>query len=347
MGETEPWGRRSAGKFDDIAVGLQQMRAAAGNPSYAEIVRTIGEHRRGAGGTNAFGVPGRTTVYDAFRTGRRRVDPALVGEIVRALGGDDETVAAWQARCVAAAGGAAAAASPTVEVPAAGTVDPAAGLGADVPEPPAPVAGPEEVAPGTAVAVRRLPARVVVAVLAGAIAVNLLGRLLADFLDVPLYLDMAGTAFVAIALGPWWGAGVGAATNLVRGALIAPTSLPFAVCNVAGALLWGYGVRRYGLHRSVPRFLLLCVGVAVVCTVLATPILVYGFHGHTQHGSDRMTDTFLGLHVGLLVSVFGANLLASLIDKVLSGFVALGAAEAMVGPIPVDRGAPGGAEADR
>ncbi|KJL18542.1 Tetratricopeptide repeat protein [Microbacterium oxydans] len=74
--------------LDELCLGLGRMRVSAGSPSYAEIARRIGQVRHGA-------EPPKVTVYDCFRPGRRRVDDRLVGDIVRALGGDDEEVARW------------------------------------------------------------------------------------------------------------------------------------------------------------------------------------------------------------------------------------------------------------
>lgn len=68
--------------LDELCIGLGRMRVEAGSPSYAEIARRIGAVREGA-------EPAKVTVYDCFRPGRRRVDDRLVGDIVRALGGED------------------------------------------------------------------------------------------------------------------------------------------------------------------------------------------------------------------------------------------------------------------
>ena len=51
---------------------------------------------------------------------------------------------------------------------------------------------------------------------------------------------MIGTMVTAVILGPWWGALVGAITNIVNSFISGPISLPFALCNVVGALVWGY-----------------------------------------------------------------------------------------------------------
>ncbi|MGB9034947.1 MAG: hypothetical protein WCC45_10560, partial [Paeniglutamicibacter sp.] len=66
------------GAYDEIAQDLQQLRFAAGDVSYAEIVRRIAAHRERNGVDAGNARPARTTVYDAFRTGRTRVNPHLV-----------------------------------------------------------------------------------------------------------------------------------------------------------------------------------------------------------------------------------------------------------------------------
>lgn len=75
--------------LDELCLGLGRMRIEAGSPSYAEIARRIGQLRTGA-------EPAKVTVYDCFRPGRRRVDDALVGDIVRVLGGDPADAALWR-----------------------------------------------------------------------------------------------------------------------------------------------------------------------------------------------------------------------------------------------------------
>ena len=106
---------------------------------------------------------------------------------------------------------------------------------------------------------------------------------------------MTGTAIAAMALGPCWGALVGGVTNLLGVASSGPASLPFGLVNVAGALVWGYGVRRFGLGRTLPRFFSLNLLVALVCSAVAVPILLLLFSGSTGHGQDGIGATILEL----------------------------------------------------
>ncbi|MGY0236297.1 ATP-binding protein [Longispora urticae] len=99
MTETGPPGPPPAATLDALAAGLLALRAWAGNPSYAELVRRIGRLRTGRGLPPGERSPGRVTVYDCFRPGRRRIDVELVVDIVRALTADEQAAGRWRDAC--------------------------------------------------------------------------------------------------------------------------------------------------------------------------------------------------------------------------------------------------------
>ncbi|WP_300645051.1 hypothetical protein [Nocardioides sp.] len=296
--------------FDRIAEDLQVRRTDAGSPSYAEIALRIARLREARGGPDATARPARTTVYDAFRTGRRRLDAALVLDIVRALGADEDEVADWDERCRTAR--LAEAFPPRAEEPAA-------------PAPSDTTPPPPTSAPPTTPATPPPPATVRAGLLValGCVVVNMVGRVLVVVIpEIPLYLDMVGTAVAAVILGPWWGAGVGLSTNLLGVAVSGSGSIPFAIVNVAGALVWGYGVRRWRMGRTLPRFFALNCLTALVCTSLAVPIII-ALGGETGNGADDVIDAIQETVKSLWLAVASANILTSLADKTISGFVAL------------------------
>jgi energy-coupling factor transport system substrate-specific component len=175
----------------------------------------------------------------------------------------------------------------------------------------------------------RIPLTYVVALVPVAAALNIVGGQINTVLKLPTFLDMIGTAVVAIVLGPWWGALVGVITNIVASFISGPIGLPFAVVNVAGALVWGYGVRNLMMGKSFTLYFVLNLIVALVCTMFAVPIYVFIFGGATGHFSDMMTAAFLAAGQNLITSVFSSNIIVSLADKVISGFVALAIIEAL------------------
>lgn len=292
--------------YDRIAEDLQVRRADAGSPSYAEIALRIARIREERGGPDAHARPARTTVYDAFRTGRRRMDTALVLDIVRALGADEAEVECWAERCRTARVADSAVSRSTGDQP-----PPARAVSQPEPEPREPPAPPS------------VTARVGLLVALGCIVVNMVGRVLVVVIpEIPLYLDMVGTAVAAVILGPWWGAGVGLSTNLLGVPVSGMHSIPFALVNVAGALVWGYGVRRWRMGRTLPRFFVLNCLTALVCTGLAVPIIV-ALGGETGNGADDVIAAIQETVKSLWFAVASANLLTSLADKTISGFVAL------------------------
>lgn len=298
--------------FDAIVAELRALKSAAGDPSYGELVKRVMRQRVARGMSEWEARVGRTTVYDAFQPGRRVLDADLVGELVRALGGSAEDVDRWVARCHAArwlvsSGGRASAQDALAKTPAYAEHEPGHG---------------SAVRPALATHVKTL-------IVVACIALNMGGRVLVDVTHMPLYLDMVGTAITAIIVGPWAGVGVGVATSLVGAAYSGWISVPFAPVEAVGALIWGYGVRRFKFGRTVPRFFLLNVLVAVACSVVAVPVIVWLDHGVTGSGADQITRTIKLAWHSLLASVAAQNIMTSLVDKLISGFIALGVAEAM------------------
>ncbi|MEQ7007061.1 ECF transporter S component [Actinopolymorpha sp. B17G11] len=174
-----------------------------------------------------------------------------------------------------------------------------------------------------------LPMTYVITLVPVCAALNIVGSYIHKALNLPVYLDMIGTAIAAMVLGPWWGALVGVITNTGSSLLSGPTVLPFALVNVVGALLWGYGVRSWKLGSTFPRFFLLNIIVALACTLVAAPIIVLVFGGATGVASDALTATFVAMGSNLFTSVFSSNILTSLADKIIGGFVALAVIEAL------------------
>src|SRR5690554_7436917 len=195
--------------LDELARDLQQLRLEAGAISYAELATRIAQLRESRGMSHAAAKVARSSVYDVFRPGRKRVNAELVGEIVRALGCGEEEVAAWRLRTVAARD--------------------------------------EAVQPFGRVAGAKPNRNVALAVVLCVAAVGLSQFLnfSVTALQLPLYLDMVGTALAAFAFGPWAGAAVGVATNLTGNLMHGDFSgWGFAFVQIAGAVVWGYEIGR-------------------------------------------------------------------------------------------------------
>jgi energy-coupling factor transport system substrate-specific component len=175
---------------------------------------------------------------------------------------------------------------------------------------------------------KRIPLTYVVALVPVAAALNIVGGYINTALKLPIFLDMIGTAVVAIVLGPWWGALVGAITNIVSSFISGPVGLPFAACNVIGALVWGYA-HQWGWMKKQWSFFLVNMLCALAVTIVAVPIYVFIFGGATGAFADLMTAAFVSMGDRLIESVFKSNIIVSLADKIIAGYVALAIIEAL------------------
>ena len=304
-----------SGPYDDLARSLQRLRHASGLPSFGDIAVSVSRVRLERGCTVDQARVGRTTVYDAFRMGRQRIDAVLVGDIARALGADEELADELTARALQPRSG-------IFAGPAVSDAAPATVVTRVEPEPEVPIEDAQT-------ALTRPTRRIFAAILLAGLVLNMTGWVVTELLDLPVYLDMMGTAFAAIALGPWWGVLVGVTTNAAGTSVSGPESLLFAPVNAAGALVWGYGVRRYGMGRSIPRFFGLSLLVAAVCTAVAVPVIAGPLGGFSQSGVDEITTSVLGITHSMWLSVAVSNLFSSVTDKLIAGFVALTILEAI------------------
>ncbi|GAB2525755.1 hypothetical protein GCM10027064_23890 [Microbacterium petrolearium] len=291
---------------------LQALRMRAGDISYGEIAARITRMREEKGIAPASAHIARSTVYDAFRPERRRLNPSLVAEIVAALGGDASEAERWRERCIAAR----TAERPPVEI-------------AEQPAPAAPAA------PAARPAGRRWPTLppprpelpLAAALFVACIGVNLVGGVIVANFDLPIWLDMAGTAIIAVCIGPWAAVALAAVTLVLTPGTLLPLAaegLPFGLVSVVGALVWGYGVHQWGLGRTASRFLVLNLLAAVSCTLTSLPITVLQYDGRTNHLVT--TTLFERLHAAganAWEAALVSNIGSSVADKLISGGIAL------------------------
>ncbi len=272
------------GQWDYLVRQLEDQRRTAGNPSFSRITDLIVQRRIEAGQTPDAARLARSTLYDTFRRGRPRMNLDLAREAALVLGANDEDVNLWIKTCKSPA------------APLNGAVE--------VPE-------------------REPSVRETAFLMIACVALNMLGREFVDFFKFPIHLDMVGTAVAAIALGPWRGAAVGATTNVVGIIGSGLVSLPFALVNVVGALIWGYGVRNWRMGTTLVRFFLLNLLTATVCTLVAVPLVLAVLNGQDRVGHDAFAELSENVFHSLAAAITFANWIVSVLDKLISGFVAL------------------------
>jgi tetratricopeptide (TPR) repeat protein len=87
--------------LDDLARALSELRVWAGNPSFAALAEAIAALRAERGDLRR---PGKVTVYDCFRQGRKRMDAQLFGDLIEVMHVPRRALARWHQAYQAAVG---------------------------------------------------------------------------------------------------------------------------------------------------------------------------------------------------------------------------------------------------
>ena len=152
-----------------------------------------------------------------------------------------------------------------------------------------------------------------------AVAVNLLMSSLIFNVNIPLYLDMMGTAFIAIVYGPVLGMGTAVLTACLA-SIYNPLLLVYLPVAVTVAYLFGWLARR-GAFKRMLVMMLAGAGVGVVAGLLTTmcTLLLPGEYG--QSGPIKLMALWeLILHDGRL-AVLLQSLSSDVIDKTFTTLV--------------------------
>jgi hypothetical protein len=176
-----------------------------------------------------------------------------------------------------------------------------------------------------------------------AVLLNLVGRYVCGYLDIPnIFGDMIGTAFAAVLLGPWWGAIAGILGNAINGNFYS-SYFPFGVVNVMGALVWGYYVRianiraflsgneKFSLARFLKHVIYLSVLGGLVCGVTSTVMKLSLYPPIEGSSFFFISDSIIEPHLQSIFSTLHSSILTLLIndlyrdllDKFAVVFVAL------------------------
>jgi energy-coupling factor transport system substrate-specific component len=167
----------------------------------------------------------------------------------------------------------------------------------------------------------KIPMSYIAAMVPICAALNLVGGYIITTFRIPIFLDMMGTCVCAFTVGPWWAAVTGIITNVGETILISPVYLPFAVINILGAIIWGYGARY--LTKDFPRLLLLGVIAGFFTGICATPIGVVLFGGATGVPSDLITAAFLASGKSIWTADALSSVISNEADKIFSTFIAV------------------------
>jgi energy-coupling factor transport system substrate-specific component len=153
------------------------------------------------------------------------------------------------------------------------------------------------------------------------IAINYVGALIVNALQLPLFLDCIGTLTVAIIAGPWVGAVTGLMHNVVFALTVNPGDLPFGIVNLCFGLAAGFMARAGWFDRARTVFF---AGLVIVAVALLTsvPIMVLMYGGATTGVAGVAMGYLIAIGTGIWQSVFAVSFFSEIADKLASAYVA-------------------------
>jgi len=149
------------------------------------------------------------------------------------------------------------------------------------------------------------------------ILLNFAGKILAEKFRLPMWLDSFGTFLMAYVVGPFCGAIVGAAGNILYG-FLDPVSFAYSITSISIALLVGY-LAKYGWMKNLFKTMSLSVMVTGVCVVISCILNVIFYDGMTNnYWGDGMIEMLQHLNQPRFIQIVVGEFYVDFVDKVIT-----------------------------
>ncbi|MDR1559747.1 MAG: ECF transporter S component [Clostridiales bacterium] len=156
-----------------------------------------------------------------------------------------------------------------------------------------------------------------------AVGVNYIGKLFAQLLKLPLWLDSIGTVLASMLAGPIIGALAGLINNIIYG-FMDPVSFVYGITSVAIGVVVGL-MARIGFLENWVKAGIIAFAVIFTSTVVSTPINIIFWEGQTGNiWGDAVYAGVLNITNTVWLASFLDELIVDLPDKILTVLIAYG-----------------------
>lgn len=149
------------------------------------------------------------------------------------------------------------------------------------------------------------------------ILLNFAGKVFAEKFRLPMWLDSFGTFLMAYVVGPFCGAIVGVAGNILYG-FINPVSFAYSITSISIALLVGY-LAKYGWMKNLFKTMSLSVMVTGVCVIISCILNVIFYDGMTNnYWGNGMIELLQHLKQPRFIQIIVGEFYVDFVDKVIT-----------------------------
>lgn len=162
----------------------------------------------------------------------------------------------------------------------------------------------------------------VLVLIPAAVGINYVGKLFAQLLKLPLWLDSIGTIIASMLSGPIVGAVSGAINNIIYGLTMDPISFVYALTSIAIGLVVGIMAYR-GRISTLWRAIVVGLVVAIVSALVSTPLNVMFWGGQTGNvWGDALYAYCIAHNIPVWLSSFFDEIVVDIPDKVATVVIA-------------------------
>ncbi|MDW0116892.1 ECF transporter S component [Sporosarcina thermotolerans] len=151
-----------------------------------------------------------------------------------------------------------------------------------------------------------------------AVGINYLGKLFADLLKLPLWVDSIGTVLSSMLAGPIVGALSGIVNNVVYGFTTSPVSFVYAITSAVIGLIAGIMAYK-GWISNAGKAIVLGLVVGFIAAIVSTPLNIMFWEGTTGNvWGDALFATMLAKDMPLWLASFADSVVVDVPDKVVT-----------------------------
>lgn len=154
------------------------------------------------------------------------------------------------------------------------------------------------------------------------IGINYIGKLFAEALKLPLWLDNIGTILAAALAGPIVGGLCGLIKSIVFGLTANPIALLYGFTGLGIGITAGLLIHK-GWFKSISKATLLGLVVGLVAVIISTPLNVLIWGGQTGNvWADAAFAYLIANNTHIFIASFVGELLTDIPDKIIIVLIA-------------------------
>ncbi|TCW33477.1 energy-coupling factor transport system substrate-specific component [Thermohydrogenium kirishiense] len=157
-----------------------------------------------------------------------------------------------------------------------------------------------------------------------AVGINYIGKMFAQVLKLPLWLDSIGTMLASMLAGPIIGSICGAINNVIYGLTADPISFIYVLTSIAIGLVIGIMAKK-GMFKNFGKVIVAGLIVALVSAIVSTPINIGFWGGQTGNVWGDTLFAFLSANkFPVWISSFLDEFVVDLPDKLATLIISYG-----------------------